>query len=544
MTQCRFSFRYAPVLRIRLALLMLAAAILSPSPAALATQNEPPKILRWAADTSSGAPYVFQDPTNPTKLIGFEVDLIDALAAELGMTTQFVQNQWDGLIPGLNRGEYDLAINGIEITLDRSQEVTFSNPYYLTFEQLTVRQGTMGLTTLADCQGKAVGTLQASLAERMLQAEGGVDIRTYEDEINAYQDLTLGRIDAVLLDYPIALYYAAPNPYLVQVGEPIGQLAYGIALRKEDIALVNQINAAYDRLVTNGTWAKILAKWNLWTPVMAGYLQQEVPQETEPTGYVAYLKAIHREAGFWAKVVSYEKFLPLFFWGAVRTMQISLLSMVLAVSAGLLIALIRLYLPKPLQMLSLLYVEIIRGTPLLIQLFFIFYALPNIGIKLSPLVAAVLGLGLNYAAYESENYRAGILSVPRGQMEAARALGMTQWQALRYVILPQSFRLILPPVTNDFISLLKDSSLVSVITMVELTKVYTQVSAATFDYFGTGLIVATIYLLLGLPFARLARWAEGKLDVEQARPMGVLGRATDPHRYEVPSPPERQSRKE
>ena len=94
----------------------------------------PTKVLRWAADTSSGAPYVFQDPTDPTKLVGFEVDLIDALAAALGMTTTFVQNQWDGLIPGRNRGEYDLAINGIEITPDRSQAVTFSQPYYLTFE--------------------------------------------------------------------------------------------------------------------------------------------------------------------------------------------------------------------------------------------------------------------------------------------------------------------------------------------------------------------------------------------------------------------------
>jgi polar amino acid transport system substrate-binding protein len=198
--------------------------------------------------------------------------------------------------------------------------------------------------------------------------------------------------------------------------------------------------------------------------------------------------------------------------------------MVLAVSAGLLIALVRLYLPTPLQMLSVVYVELIRGTPLLIQLFFIFYALPNIGIKLSPMVAAVLGLGLNYAAYEAENYRAGILSVPKGQMEAARALGLTQWQALRYVVLPQAVRIALPPITNDFISLLKDSSLVSVITMVELTKVYTQVSATTFDYFGTGLIVAALYLLLGLPFVRLARWVEGKLDVEQVQPTAMRGR--------------------
>jgi polar amino acid transport system substrate-binding protein len=517
------SFRSIQALLVGLASITLAPIALPPTAIALSTQAVSEKVLRWAADTSSGAPYVFQDPADPTKLVGFEVDLIEALAAELGMTTVFVQNQWDGLIPGLNRGEYDLAINGIEITPDRSQEVAFSKPYYLTFEQLTVRQGSTGLATLSDCRGKVVGTLHASLAERMLQAEGSVDIRTYEDEVSAYQDLALGRLDAVLLDYPIALYYAAPNPSLAQVGEPIGQLSYGIAMRKEDVELVNQINAALERLVVSGKWAEILAKWNLWTPVMADYLRQPAPQGIAPTGYLAYIKETYSETGLWAKVASYGKFLPLFFSGAVRTMQISLLSMLLAVSAGLLIAIMRLYLPQPFRLLSLLYVEFIRGTPLLIQLFFIFYALPNIGVRLSPLVAAVLGLGLNYAAYESENYRAGILSVPKGQMEAARALGMTHWQALRYIILPQSLRLVLPPVTNDFISLLKDSSLVSVITMVELTKVYTQVSATTFDYFGTGLIVAAIYLLLGLPFARLARWAEAKLDVERVQPTGKHG---------------------
>jgi len=120
---------------------------------------------------------------------------------------------------------------------------------------------------------------------------------------------------------------------------------------------------------------------------------------------------------------------------------------------------------------------------------------------------------MNYAAYEAENYRAGFISVPHTQMEAALALAMTRWQAIRHVIAPQAFRVVLPPVTNDFISLLKDSSLVSVITMVELTKAYGQVATTYYDYFGTGLLVAAIYLLLGLPFVRLARWTERRLSV-------------------------------
>src|SRR5213078_3282907 len=118
--------------------------------------------------------------------------------------------------------------------------------------------------------------------------------------------------------------------------------------------------------------------------------------------------------------------------------------------------------------------------------------------------------GLNYAASESENYRAGITSIPHGQTEASQALGMTRWQSLRHIILPQALRLVIPPVTNDFIALFKDSSIVSVITMVELTKVYGQLASTYYDYIGIGLLTAAIYFVLGLPFVRLARWAEAR----------------------------------
>src|SRR5207247_959116 len=157
--------------------------------------------------------------------------------------------------------------------------------------------------------------------------------------------------------------------------------------------------------------------------------------------------------------------------GALVTIEISCLAMGLAVAVGLLLALARLYGIAPLRWVSAVYVEVIRGTPLLMQLFVIYYGLPSLHIRLNAFVAAVLGLGLNYASYEAENYRAGIQAIPHGQMEAALALGMTRWQALRRIILPQAFRIIIPPVNNDFIALFKDSSLVSVITMVDLTKV-------------------------------------------------------------------------
>ena len=133
-------------------------------------------------------------------------------------------------------------------------------------------------------------------------------------------------------------------------------------------------------------------------------------------------------------------------------------------------------------------------------------------------LTALVGLGLNYAAYEAENYRAGILAIPRHQLEAALALGMSRLQALRHIIIPQAIRIIIPPVTNDFISLLKDSSLVSVITLVELTKVYGQLASTYYDYFGIGMLVAVMYFLIGLPFVRLSRFAETYFSFEKKNP--------------------------
>jgi polar amino acid transport system substrate-binding protein len=198
--------------------------------------------------------------------------------------------------------------------------------------------------------------------------------------------------------------------------------------------------------------------------------------------------------------------------------------MALAIALGLVLALANLYGPTALSLFSKAFIEVFRGTPQLIQLYLIFYGLPNVGIRLSPIVAAIVGLGLNYAAYEAENYRAGIQSIPRGQMEAALSLGMTRAQALRHVIVPQAMRLVIPPVTNDFIALFKDSSIVSVITMVELTKVYGQLASTYYDYIGVGILTAAIYFLMGLPFVRLARWAETRMATDKGVPVSARRR--------------------
>jgi polar amino acid transport system substrate-binding protein len=159
------------------------------------------------------------------------------------------------------------------------------------------------------------------------------------------------------------------------------------------------------------------------------------------------------------------------------------------------------------QVVLTTYVEVMRGTPLLLQLFVLYFGLATV-VQLPALVAALLGLGLNYAAYESEIYRGALLAVPRGQLDAARTLGFTEAQTLRLIRGPQAFRLALAPMTNDFIALLKDSSLVSVITVVELTKETSIFASDIGSWVVPGALCAGMYLVLSLPLARLARRIE------------------------------------
>ncbi|MCQ8241503.1 ABC transporter substrate-binding protein/permease [Rhizosaccharibacter radicis] len=489
-----------PILLLLLSLLLLPVC---------ARADGPP--LRWAADAQSGAPFVFHDPADQSVLTGFEYDLMQALGRRLGRTMVFVQNDWDGLIPGLNRGLYDLVIDGIEITPEHEEAVAFSSPYYDTAERIAVRRDAAGLGSIQALRGHTVGTLKDTTSLRLLEAAGGIRIRSYEDETNAYTDLANGRLDAVMLDEPIAQYYAVPDARLRLSGPPVGHLSYGIAMRRDDPALRARVDAALDAMRHDGELRRILQRWNLWTPAMAATDDAAPGPAAAPIAWEHWLKAAAPAATWRDRLRRYASFLPLLGRAALMTLSVSACAMVLAVALGLALALMRRDGAAPLRWIAVGYIEIVRGTPLLIQILFIFYGLPALGVRLDPFLAGVVALGLNYAAYEAENYRAGLQAVPHGQFEAALALNMSHGQALRHVVVPQAFRTVLPVMTNDFISLLKDSSLVSVITLSELSQLYVRLSTTYYDYLGTGLMIGSAYLLLGLPFVRLARLFERRL---------------------------------
>jgi polar amino acid transport system substrate-binding protein len=200
----------------------------------------------------------------------------------------------------------------------------------------------------------------------------------------------------------------------------------------------------------------------------------------------------------------------LFLQGAIVTVLLSVAAFAIAMPLGMLLAAARVEGGGAARGLATTYVEAFRGTPVLLQLYVLYFGLAPV-LKLSAMTAAIVGLGLNYAAYEAEVYRGAMLAVPRGQLDAASALGLGPWQSLRYVVLPQALRTALPAATNDFVSLLKDSSLVSVLTVVELTKRMTIAAVEIRSWLVPGLLCAALYFTMSFPLSRLSRMLEERL---------------------------------
>ena len=206
---------------------------------------------------------------------------------------------------------------------------------------------------------------------------------------------------------------------------------------------------------------------------------------------------------------------PLLIAGAGITIEITALSVFFGMLIGIVVSLIRLSSIKPLRWLGNVYVDFIRGTPLLIQIFLVYFALPGIIVhRVDAFFAAISACSINSGAYVAEVFRGGIQSIDKGQMEAGRSLGMTWWQTMRYIILPQAFKRIIPPLGNEFIAMLKDSSLVSVIGFEELTRRGQLIIARTYASFEIWMAVAIIYLILTFTVARLTGLLERKFDTK------------------------------
>ncbi len=481
-----------------------------------AARAQPAPAFRWAGDAEGGAPFVEADPSHPDTVVGFDVDIATLLARGLGRPPQFVMITFTSIDQSIERGDAEIGLSGIEDTLARRASLSPTIPYYEFREVLSVRTSDASrFRTLADLRGRKVATLGGTIAyDILLRAERdrGVQAISYDDDVHPYSDLVLGRVDAVLLDNVLAerrrrlLTGFTIQPDTVAVGHYVGVLAAAQA------ALRDRCNDILRGAMRDGSLERIFRRWRVWN-------------DDQPTLYARLLAGevvapvIDLNGGPDVSLVAPESAAAISRWDATRrylpplvrasavTIVLSCLSMGLAVAIGILIATGRVYGGRLLRFALTGYVELMRGTPILLQLFVLYYGIAA-AIRLPAFAAAFLGLALNYAAYESEIYRAALEAVAAGQLEAARTLGLSERQVLTLIRGPQAFRLALAPMTNDFIALLKDSSLVSVLTVMELTK-QTQIFATNLgSWVIPGSLCAALYLAMSLPLAALARRLE------------------------------------
>jgi polar amino acid transport system substrate-binding protein len=318
--------------------------------------------------------------------------------------------------------------------------------------------------------------------------------------VHPYSDLALGRVDAVVLDAVLADRGVRRNAGLSNQPADLAVGYYVGVLAPTQTALRDRVNEVLRDAMRDGRLEAIFRRWGMWNqdqPRLYARLLAGDPVEPFPGD-----RSIPESATNAAL-----RYLPGLLRAAAITLVLSCAAMALAILVGAVIATGRVYGSRPLQLALTAYVEVIRGTPLLLQLFVLYFGLAPF-VQLPAFAAALLGLGMNYAAYESEIYRSAMLAVPQGQLDAARALGLSDRQSLLLVRGPQAFRIALAPMTNDFVALLKDSSLVSVITVVELTKQTSIFAANIGSWVVPGALCAALYLALSLPLARLARGLE------------------------------------
>ncbi|MBK1989068.1 ABC transporter permease subunit [Sphaerospermopsis aphanizomenoides BCCUSP55] len=444
-------------------------------------------------------PFEFQGKGG--ELEGFSIDLMRAVAAAANFQVEFQSLPFDGMIPALQAKTIDAAISSMTITEERAKTVAFSRPYFKAGLAIAIRADNQDITGFDSLQNKKIAVQIGTTGAAKAKSVTGAQVSSFDSAPLALQELQNGNVDAVINDAPVTLY--AVNTGNLQGIKVIQQLLteefYGIATAKKSpyLSLINQGLAT---VFKDGNYQLIYQKWFKSTPPI---LPDKLPFANSKADKLNSLSLLLQA-------------LPTLLIGVLVTLQLALISVIFGLIGGSLIGILHLSTIKPVRLLTRAYVDFFRGTPLLVQIFMIYFGLPAIfqemgfTFSLNRLVAGVIALSLNSAAYIAEIVRAGIQSIAIGQSEAARSLGLNSFQTMRYVIFPQAFQRMIPPLGNEFISLLKDTSLVAVIGFEELFRKGQLIVAENYRAFEIYAMVAVIYLCLTLvssqAISRLEKW--------------------------------------
>ncbi|WP_436669328.1 ABC transporter substrate-binding protein/permease [Paenibacillus kandeliae] len=480
-----------PWLACTLSMLMLFFMIV---PLASASQGSGKKIV--VGLSADFAPYEFRKNIDGEgQIVGSDVEIAKQIAADMGAQLEIQDIPFDSLLPALDSGRIDMIISGMTPTAERRKNVDFSDSYYISRQVIMTRaEDKDKYATLDSLKGVAIGVQKGSIQEGIAKDIEGAKLTSVDRISDIVLQLQSGRVDAAVMEGPVAEGQVANSGDLAITAAtiPDSDTEMAIAVEKGNTELLNQIN---------GTLAKLKK-----TDEVSKFVQEATALNSDEQKAPDNIFSI-----FWDYRHYYAK-------GVQYTLLLSALGVLFGFVIGLIVALLRLSNLGILRWIAMTYIEILRGTPMLVQLLIIHYGIAQtFHIEFSVLQSGIITLSINSSAYLAEIFRAGIQGVDRGQSEAARSLGMSYGATLRHIIIPQAVKSVLPAIGNEFIVIIKESSIVSFIGVADLMFQAQAVRSITYSALYPLLIAAAIYFVMTFVLSKLLGIVERRWSVSDRR---------------------------
>lgn len=527
----------------RIAVFLLATVLLAGVAAGCSNAGDRRKTLRVGMECNY-APYNWSQATADNGAVkisnsneyanGYDVMMAQKIADATGRRLEIVKTQWGGLTPGVVSGKLDAVIAGMSATSDRKATVDFTDNYYRATIYALVKKGGKftNAKTLADLKGAVCTSQQDTIWYDLLKQIPGAEIQpALADVSSMIVSLQSGKCETLLVDKPTALaaVYANKDLQNVDLGGdkdlkvPEEQLDIAVAVQKDNAELKDSINKALAN-ISESERSQMMNQAIKDQPLSNG----KIPQNDEGSFY--WIGKMLNEYGI------------LFLQGAGVTLLLALVGTLIGCIIGLLVGVLR-TIPKPkksrnpllkclywlLQFLLAAYIEIFRGTPMMVQAMVLYFGSMSVfHLDMTPMFAGFFIVSINTGAYMAESVRGGIESVDAGQTEAAQALGMTHWQTMETVILPQTFRIILPQIGNNLIINIKDTSVLNVISVTELYYEANSAAGVYYKFFEAFSIICVIYFIMTFVCSRLLRLMERRIDGSNYYTLVDLDAMADP----------------
>lgn len=438
-----------------------------------------------ATDTTF-APFEFQDGSG--NLVGIDMDLIRDIAKDQNFSVDIKPLGFDAALQAVQANQAAGVIAGMSITDERKKVFDFSDPYFESGVQMAVLDDNDDITSYEDLKGKRVavknGTEGAEFAES-IRAKYGFEVVSFADSASMFEEVKTGNSVAIFEDYPVLNYGIQQGNGFKTVTPKEKGSSYGFAVNKgQNPQLLQQFNEGLKNLKASGRYDEIIES----------YLGES---------------ANDADNSFFGLLAST---FPILMQGLKMTLILTVVSIAIALVLGIVFGLFRVSRSIWLRAIGTTYVDVFRGTPLLVQAFFIYFGIPSaLGFQMTALTAGIITLSLNAGAYMTEIVRGGIQSVDKGQMEAARSLGIGYLPTMRKVILPQAIRTMIPSYVNQFVITLKDTSILSVIGIAELTQTGRLIIARNYQSFTMWLIIGIVYFVVIMALTKLSDRIEHRL---------------------------------